>query len=185
MTAAPLPPNEQERLAVLREYQILDTPPGRAFDDVVHLGSMICHVPIALVTLVDQTRQWCKAQVGLDVSSTPREDAFCAHAIFDEGLFTVADTSTDPRFSSNSLVTGEPHIKFYAGAPLVTSDGTKLGTLCVIDRAPRVLFPEQTDALKTVSRMVVEHLEFRRVAATLVDVLERRRTLSGLLPICA
>lgn len=185
MKSAPIPPNEKERLALLREYQILDTPPEQAFDDVVHLASVICSTPIALVTLVDETRQWFKAKVGVAVQSTPREMAFCAHAILDAGPFVVPDARSDPRFADNPLVTGDPRIRFYAGAPLVTPRGIRLGTLCVIDRTPRVLSAAQMHALEALSRVVVTQLEFRRVASSLAEALERSRTLSGLLPICA
>jgi GAF domain-containing protein len=185
MPSAPLPPNEQERLTLLREYAVLDTPPEQAFDDVVQLATLICGAPIALVTLVDETRQWFKARIGLEVSSTPRESAFCAHAILDEAPLIVTDACADTRFADNPLVTGSPHIRFYAGAPLITPRGGRLGTLCVIDQAPRDLGVDQVRALEALSRVVVEHLEFRRLAANLANALDRSRTLSGLLPICA
>ena len=167
MPAAPLPPDEAERLALLREYQILDTPPEQAFDDIVRLASLVCGTPIALVSLVDETRQWFKAAIGIAATSTPREDAFCAHAILDVRPLVVPDASADTRFQDNPLVTGDPHIRFYAGAPLVTPQGGRLGTLCVIDSSPGELTAEQTPALEALSRLVVEHLEFRRIAGAL------------------
>ncbi len=185
MPAAPIPSNEEQRLAILREYQVLDTPPEQAFDDVVRLASLICGVPIALVSLVDETRQWFKARVGLEADSTARELAFCAHAILDEVVLEVPDALEDSRFSDNPLVLGDPGIRFYAGAPLITPGGHRLGTICVIDQERRTLTAEQLEALKALSRVVVEHLEFRRLAVGLADALQRTRVLSGLLPICS
>ncbi|MGE3275137.1 MAG: GAF domain-containing protein [Vicinamibacterales bacterium] len=182
MPAAPIPLDEEARVRVLRDYHILDTEPEQAFEDIVRLASAICQTPIALI---DASRQWFKARVGLEVQSTPREVAFCAHAIHDSSPLVVRDALTDRRFSDNPLVLGDPHIRFYAGSPLVTPDGHKLGTLCVIDQAPRRLEPDQRDALETLSRIVMQQLEMRRVTRELASALERARVLSGLLPICA
>jgi len=157
-------PDEAERLRVLAEYAVMDTAPEHDLDDLVALASAICGTPIALVSLVDDTRQWFKARVGIEEQQTARELAFCAHAIASEspGIFSVKDARVDPRFASNPLVTGNPNVVFYAGAPLIVEGGAKLGTLCVIDRMPRELTPVQTHALETLSKLVVQNLELRR-----------------------
>ncbi|HEY2796503.1 MAG TPA: sigma 54-interacting transcriptional regulator [Thermoanaerobaculia bacterium] len=173
-TAADLPPTEETRLEALRRYGILDTPAESDFDDLVLLASQICGTPIAAVSIVDRDRQWFKARVGLDAAETPREVAFCAHAILGKDLMVVPDAWLDKRFEENPLVTEEPRIRFYAGAPLITRDGVPLGTLCVIDRVPRQLTPEQERALVALSREVVAQLELRKVNATLEQTLTRR-----------
>nr|MBA3936493.1 GAF domain-containing protein [Planctomycetota bacterium] len=163
MPAAPLPPDEPARLAALRSYGVLDTPSEAAFDDLVRLASRICKAPLALVSLVDADRQWFKARVGLDASETPRDLAFCAHAILaPQEVLHVEDALTDARFCDNSLALGAPHVRFYAGVPLVTGEGHALGTLCVIDHQPRQLDAEQLDALRVLGRQVVAQLELRR-----------------------
>ncbi len=160
---APLPENEARRLAALSEFAIVDTAPEAEFDDIADLAAQICETPIALISLVDSSRQWFKAKVGLTVSETPRDHAFCAHAIQRpaENL-VVPDAALDPRFNTNPFVVGEPGIRFYAGSPLVTPDGEALGTLCVIDRQPRQLRPEQLRALNVLSRHVMTQLQLRR-----------------------
>lgn len=185
MIAAPLPLNEAERLAILRRFEILDTPAEPLFDDIATVAATICDTPIALITLVDEGRQWFKARIGLEGSETSRDEAFCAHAILDSAVMQVPDATRDRRFEDNPYVTGEPSVRFYAGAPLDVGDGVRLGTLCVIDRQPRQLTARQEAALQALSRQVVALLEHRRVAADLASALERVRTLSGLLPICA
>jgi diguanylate cyclase (GGDEF)-like protein/PAS domain S-box-containing protein len=164
---APLPPNEAARLAALREYQVLDTAAERCFDDVTLLASQVCEAPVALVSLVDRDRQWFKAKTGLSAQETPRDLAFCAHAVAQGGLFVVPDALSDERFASNPLVTGEPRIRFYAGAPLLTGEEHALGTLCVIDRVPRELTAGQREALEALGRQVMLLLELRRSAAAL------------------
>lgn len=160
---AALPSNEVQRLATLRGYEILDTLPEQAFDDLTMLAAQICQTPIALISLVDEKRQWFKSEVGLGVAETSRDLAFCAHAILNPlGVLEVGDALLDPRFADNLLVTGEPHIRFYAGAPLAAADGTALGTLCVIDRVPRELSEEQKQSLQALGRHVVSLLELRR-----------------------
>jgi signal transduction histidine kinase len=158
-------PGENRRLAVLHDYRILDTEAEKSFDDLVLLAAHICEMPIALVSLVDADRQWFKAKIGVDVDSTPRAVSFCAHAILGKELFVVPDATQDPRFASNPVVTGEPYVRFYAGAPLVTTEGEALGTICVVDRTPHTLRPEQGAALMALARQVVSQMELRRAAA--------------------
>ncbi len=159
---ADLPENETERLAVLREHRILDTPPGEEFDDLVRLAAHICDVPISAVSLIDTDRQWFKSIYGLDLQETSRDSAFCAHTLLGPELMVVPDAQADPRFADNPLVTGDPHIRFYAGAPLVTEDGYALGSLCVIDRVPRQLTPAQQSALRALGRQASALLEMGR-----------------------
>lgn len=173
---ASLPENETERLAELRGYRILDTLAEQAYDDITYLASLICDCPIALVSLVDKDRQWFKSKVGLEVSETSRDLAFCAHAILDPSdLLVVPDARLDRRFAANPLVVDEPSIRFYAGAPLVTSTGNALGTLCVIDQEPRELEEDQERALQALSRLVMNQLELRRTVAELNRHSEKQR----------
>lgn len=158
---APPPSRELSRLAALLRYEILDTPDESAFNDFTHLAADICNTPIALISLVDDHRQWFKSRLGLEVSETPRDISFCAHTIEGQDIFEVNDALQDPRFQNNPLVTEGPHIRFYAGAPLTTPDGFNLGTLCVIDRQPRRLSPAQRDALIRLSRQIMRLFEER------------------------
>ncbi|WP_372876990.1 response regulator [Pseudomonas sp.] len=160
-TGPPLPFDEAARLTELQQYQLLDTPAEEAFDDLSLLAAQLCDAPIALVSLLDEQRQWFKSKVGLAASETPREQAFCAHAILAQQLFEIPDALEDPRFANNPLVTGAPHIRFYAGIPLTTRRGHNLGTLCVIDRQPRQLTTAQRDGLRRLGRQVVRLCELR------------------------
>src|SRR5438309_3413259 len=156
------PANEAGRVAALEKYAILDTDPEQSFDDLTLLASFICKTPIALISLVDEDRQWFKSRVGMDATETSRDIAFCSTAILQSDVFVVPDALKDDRFRDNPLVVSDPHIRFYAGAPLINEDGYALGTLCVVDRAPRELAPDQKEALKALSRLVLAQLEFRR-----------------------
>ncbi len=159
--------NDQSRLAALKSYAVLDTPVEAIFDDITRIASMICQTPIALISLVDAERQWFKSVVGLPVTETPVAASFCAQAIMTDGMLVVPDTLRDERFRDNPLVVGDPRIRYYAGAPLISHDGHALGTVCVIDRRPRLLHRDQLDALAALARQTVALLELRRAVAEL------------------
>jgi len=167
----PVPANDADRLRALRSYKILDTKPEERFDELTQLAALICGVPISLISLIDADRQWFKSRFGLDLQQTPRALAFCTHAIMQPGMFVVPDATQDERFAQNLLVTGDPYIRFYAGAPLATRDGHLLGTLCVMDRKPRTLTEAQIEALKIVGRLVIANIELRRDLQELKDEL--------------
>jgi diguanylate cyclase (GGDEF)-like protein len=172
--------NEAERLAALRRYEILDTPPEPAFERIVRLASHVLGAPISLISLIDESRQWFKSRRGIEATQTPRSMAFCAHAILGDDVLVVPDARADRRFADNPLVTGDPNIRFYAGAPLRTPEGHRLGTLCVIDRRPRELDNEKRGLLADLSALVVDELELRRVNRVLGD-MAMRDGLTGLL----
>ena len=176
--------DEQRRLEALRAYGVLDTQPEQALDDLTMLAARICEAPIALISLVDGHRQWFKSRVGLEAPETPREFSFCACALQQTELFTVPDATKDARTAGNPLVTGEPGIRFYAGAPLVTAEGAVLGTLCVIDRVPRRLSASQEESLRVLARQVMSHFEFRRQAHELGASERRLRTIFENEPEC-
>ena len=172
----PLLANESGRLHALAEYHILHTRPEQAFDDLATLAAQICGCPVALVTLIDTETQWFKAKVGWDYEQTPREHSFCAHAIADPtNLMVISDATADARFAGNPYVTGDPGIRFYAGAPLLTPECHALGSLCVIDRQPRKLTDAQLGALRILGRQVSYLLELRRVSHALACALDNAK----------
>ena len=172
---APLPENEAARLEALQKYAILDTVPEQDFDDLSRLAALICGTPIAMVTFVDANRQWFKSRIGFDLEETSRDVAFCAHTILQRDVFVIPDTLADERFRTNPFVTGDAHVRFYAGAPLMNAEGRVLGTICVVDRVPRDLSGEQKEALKALSRLVVAQLELRRSVSDLSLAVRERR----------
>jgi signal transduction histidine kinase len=174
---APLPVNETERLATLYGLNVLDSPPEKDFDDIVALAAAVCGVPMSLVSLIDTDRQWFKASVGTDLVETSRDLSFCAHAILGRDLLVVPDARQDPRFADNPAVAREGGVRFYAGAPLVTTDGYALGTLCVVDSRPRRLDVEQLQALHALARQVTSQLELRRYAVALDNTTARLQEL--------
>lgn len=176
------PPNEEARLDVLRQCDVLDTPPERAFDDLASLAALVCDMPLALVSLVDAERQWAKAMHGDGVRELPRKMSFCAHAILQPGrVLEVPDATQDPRFASNYTVGGAYGVRFYAGAPLVSPEGAALGTLCVYDRRPRVLTDMQRQALQALALQVVDQLERRRLLLR----LEAHGVVDGMAPLAS
>jgi len=163
MITPSLPSNEEERLKKLASYEVLDTLPEQAFDDITRIASQICGTPVSLITLLDDKRQWFKSHRGLDVTETPREVAFCSYTILDpDSILVVKDATKDKRFGNNPLVVDDPHVIFYAGAPLITSDGYALGSLCVIDHKPNDISEEQIKSLEALARQVVAQLELRK-----------------------
>jgi PAS domain S-box-containing protein len=169
MIVAPQTPEEDRRLAALYQYELLDTPSEDLFDAFTTLAATICDAPISLISLIDSDRQWFKSRFGLAARETPRDVAFCAHAILEDGIFEINDAQDDQRFFDNPLVTGEPLVRFYAGVPLRTSDGFALGTLCVLDRVPRTLTDEQRTSLAALAEALVEQFEARRALLRLFD----------------
>jgi GAF domain-containing protein len=159
---APLPLDEAERVRTLHEFDILDTKAEKVFDDLTRLATYICRTPMAAISLIDSDRQWFKSAVNIHVPETPRDVAFCAHAILEPGTLVVPDALNDVRFKDNPFVAAEDGVRFYAGAPLTTTEGYKLGTLCVVDKVPRQLSDGQLAALRVLSRQVTAQLELRR-----------------------
>ncbi|MDB6067494.1 MAG: guanylate cyclase [Pedosphaera sp.] len=174
---APIPKNEKKRLEVLWQYEVLDSVPERVFDDLTELASNICEAPVALITLVDDKRQWFKSKKGVSLSETSRDISLCGHAILQRQLFVVPDATKDARFADNPLVTSDPKIRFYAGAPLITPDGHALGTLCVLDTVPRTLRPEQKRGLEILSQHVMTQLELRRRSLELAGANAERESI--------
>ncbi len=167
--------DDGRRLSALRDYRLLDTPPEAVFDNIVQLASRIFHTPIALVSLVDESRQWFKARVGLNVQETPRDIAFCDHAIRGQGPLVVTDATQDPRFAANQLVTGAPGVRFYCGVPVRTPEGEALGTLCLIDTQPRDISPRAIATLEGLAHQVEVEMEIRRRLMVLEDALSLQR----------
>ncbi len=182
---AATPEDERERLEALRHFKVLDTDPEEAFDDITRLASYICQTPSALISFVDADRQWFKARVGFEPQESSRDVSFCAHAILQPGPTVVRDTLDDERFRDNPYVLSAPYIRFYAGAPLVSTEGFKLGTLCVLDSVPRILFPDQAAALQLLGKQVMALLDLRRAVAYMESALGEKRArveeLEGLL----
>ena len=177
------PPQQEERarLEALRELHILDTEPEEAYDEIARLASYVCHTPTALITFVDSGRQWFKSRVGFAPRETPREVSFCAHAILQPGPLVVTDALDDDRFRDNPLVLEDPYIRFYAGFPLTSAEGHRLGTLCVIDSAKRILFPDQEAALRGLSNVLMALLDARRTVRYLEGALNvKRRAIAEL-----
>ena len=168
------PPDEALRVDSLRALEILDTPAEERFDRLTRVAKRLFDVPIVLISLVDSDRQWFKSCIGLDVTQTPREISFCAHAILDDGILLVPDAASDERFDDNPLVTGEPHIRFYAGCPLKAPDGSRVGTLCIIDRAPRTFEADDLAMLRDIA-----HMAERELAAVQVATMDSLTMLSN------
>ena len=182
---ASYPKDEDLRQQALYEYGLLDSAPDQDYDELARLASRICRCPIALVVLVDKDRQWFKARVGLDVTETHRDQAFCAHAILEpDHVLVVPDATSDVRFADNPLVIGDPRIRFYAGVPLTNSRGAALGTLCVIDRVVRTLSADQVESLEVLGRQAMRLMELRKASDSLARALSEVKVLEGLLPIC-
>ena len=165
MSIAPKPSNETARLEKLASYGILDTGPEEAFDRITRLAARMFRAPTALISLIDENREWIKSRHGFDLEEVPRSEAFCAHTILRDDVMVVADASKDPRFSGSRLVRGKPHVRFYAGAPLIAPDGFNIGSLCVIDMRPREMSPEDCEALRDMACVVVQAFEWRRIAS--------------------
>lgn len=162
MIKAPVPVNEKERLKALIELNILDSPMEKSFDDIVKMASRICETPIALVSLVDENRQWFKAKVGIEETQTPRDISFCGHVVNGQSTLVVKDSTRDERFFDNPAVTGPLKVQFYAGAPLITTCGHSIGTLCVIDHKARSLSEEQITYLEILSKQIITQIELRK-----------------------
>jgi GAF domain-containing protein len=165
---------EAARVAALDRYAILDSEPEEAFDDIVMLAAQVCRTPMAMLSLLDDHRQWFKSKVGVQVRETPKDASICKYAIQQNELFIVGDTREDARFRESPLVVGEPRIRFYAGEPLINEEGYALGTLCVVDREPRVLDEEQKGALKSLGRLALRQMELRKNLQLLKEALNDR-----------
>jgi len=178
-TAAAIPADEAKRLQALLDLEVLDTAPEAELDALVKAASLMCEVPISLISLIDANRQWFKSKVGLDASQTPRDISFCGHAILADDLFEIPDATADARFAGNPLVTQAPDIRFYAGVPLKLSNGANIGTLCIIDRIPRTLSPAQRDVLsnlgKAAAALLEQRVQLRELATWKLQVEESNK----------
>ena len=183
--AAALPDNEAERLKALHEYRILGTRPEESYDDITTIASETCQTPIALLSLVDSDRQWFKSKVGIVAEETPRDWSFCAHAILSAEPLVVPDACSDERFRDNPLVTGDPGIRLYAGFPLQNNESHRIGTLCVIDREPRVLNATQCKVMEALARQAVAFLELRKRSIRLLDAVCQIETRGGMISTCS
>ncbi|GGH82165.1 signal transduction histidine kinase [Filimonas zeae] len=181
MIEAALPHNEQERLQELYKTNLLDTASDPDFDEIVQLASRLCKVPISLITLIDAGRQWFKAKTGINIHETERSLSFCSHAILQDDIMEVKDTSRDDRFSDNPFVTNDPNVRFYAGVPLVTDKGYKLGTLCVIDKTPRMLDEDQTFGLKVLAKQIIKLIELRSRNLELQHLINTQNRITSII----
>ena len=177
MISAPPPPDEQERIQLLHALNLLDTPPEPVFDRITRLVSHLLDVPMALISLVDSNRQWFKSKVGITAAETPRDIAFCAHAILEARPLLIPDAKLDERFSDNPLVTGDLKVRFYAGIPIRTAGGLAMGTLCAIDNKPRILSPAQLEALSDLADIVTKEIQVRETVALSRSQLVRSQQL--------
>ncbi|MGI4788544.1 MAG: GAF domain-containing protein [Janthinobacterium lividum] len=175
-TQFPIPNDEPERLEALRRYGAFGLLRSTVFDDIARLAAFICRTPLSMISLIDSNRQWFLAKNGIDSCETSREASFCAHALVGNEMLIVEDARVDARFARNIMVTEEPFIRFYAGAPLLTAEGYALGTLCVVDYVPRILSIEQIDALRSLSHLVMTQLESSRLKREM-RVLKQSLTL--------
>ena len=185
MSAAPKPINEAERLRALSEYRILGTRPEESFDNITSMAAMICHVPIALISLVDQSQQWFKSRVGCDQQETERDISFCGHTILNPKPLIVEDALEDQRFADNPLVKKDPHIRMYAGFPLNTPNHQRIGTLCVIDHRPKSLTSVQFQVMQRLADQVVILLELRRKSLVLLEEFCKLQDRKGLISSCS
>jgi signal transduction histidine kinase len=181
MISAKIPKNEHSRLQDLQDTGLLDSPSEAEFDEIVAFASELCNMPISLISLVDSDRQWFKARIGLDAAETHRDISFCSHAILEDNLLEIPDTLNDIRFSDNPLVINDPAIRFYAGVPLVTSSGSRLGTLCVIDKTPGQLTEKQKSGLKVLANNVIKIAELRIKNKELYHLTETQKRLISIL----
>jgi GAF domain-containing protein len=175
MRAAPIPENEAARLETLRQYQVLDTDSEETFDELTRLAAYVCETPTALISLVDENRQWFKARVGIQARETPRNISFCGHAILRRDCFIIENALLDERFADNPLVISEPFVRFYAGMPLWSPEGFAIGTLCVLDCKPRTLDGKQVGALGMLANQVMSQLELRREVRFCKTALEKHK----------
>lgn len=183
---APIPDNEAQRLAVLKEYHVLGTGAEEPYDDITRLAAILSRAPFIAITLLDESRFWIKSKVGLERQEGPRDAAlFCSYAILQSTPLIVRDARKDARFATSAMVVHPPHICFYAGFPLINPEGFALGALCVLDRKPRVLSARQKEGLLILARHTMAQLELRRVSDRMANLLENIKLLQGLLPICA
>jgi len=181
----PIPENEEERLELLQQLDILDSLGEESYDFITKVAAEVFEVPIASITFVDEERQWLKSRIGLDIAQTPREHAFCTYNILDDEMLIVEDASTDPRFADNPFVTGEPNIRFYAGSPIQLRDDIFLGSVCILDTKPRQLDEKQKQILTSLGKQVSTLLQMRKVSEDLRQRTREVEHLQQLLPKCS